>query len=129
MKTIAKMILGRFSKRYDYNVDYLTELADCGPCLQLVTNMAREAKVDETTLKSILHDDQENLSDEVRLAMRFANAVIDQARVETAETSETVVQQWGKAALTDMSLAVTFGTFFPMLKRGLGHAQSCESVI
>ena len=167
MKTFAKMILGRFSRRYDYDVSYLHELAevspgafvrylmiaplgqyrkaapidayfaakmvatrraDCGTCLKLVAKMAREANVDQTTVMSVLRDEPDGVSDDVQLAMRFANAVIDQDAVEVAETHQAIVERWGKAAATDMSLAVTFGTFFPMLKRGLGHAQSCEPI-
>ena len=168
MKVIAKWLLRGFSRRYDYDVSYLYELAevspgafmrylliaplsqyrrtapadahyaakivatrraDCGPCLQLVANMAREAGVDEELLAAILHDTPDHLNDNVRLAMRYADAVIDQNAVEVAETRDLVEATWGKAAVTDMSLAVTFGTFFPMLKRGLGHAQGCQKTM
>lgn len=167
MKSIAKLLLGRFSRRYEYDVSYLHELAevspgafvrylmsaplaqyrktapvdayfaakmvatrraDCGPCLRLVTNMAREAKIDEATLESVLRNQPDGLNENVQLAMRFATAVIDQDAVEVTETHDLIVKRWGQAAITDMSLAVTFGTFFPMLKRGLGHAQSCEPI-
>ena len=167
MKTIAKMILGRFSRRYDYDVNYLYEIADsspggfirylmmaplgqyrkaapvdayfaakitatrradCGPCLNLVAKMAREAKVDQATVMSVLRDEPTCVSDDVQLAMRYANAVIDQDAVMVVETHQAIIERWGKAAATDMSLAVTFGTFYPMFKRGLGHAQSCQPI-
>ena len=167
MKSIAQLILGRFSRRYDYDVSYLHEIAesnpgaflrylmiaplgqyrkaapvdayfaakmvatmraDCGPCLNLVANMAREANVDKATVMSVLRDESDGVSDDVQLAMRYANAVIDQDAVRVTETHQAIVERWGKAAVTDMSLAVTFGTFYPMFKRGLGHAQSCEPI-
>jgi len=167
-KRIAKLILGRFSRRYDYDLNYIYELAevtpgaavgwlllsplskyrkvapveayfaaklvatqrsDCGPCVKLVYNLAREANVDKDTLRAILLDDQEHFSDDVRLATKFANAVIDQSALEISELSETIVSRWGKAAQTDMAVAVAFGMFYPTFKRGLGHAQSCEPVI
>lgn len=167
MKTFAKLILGRFSRRYEYDVSYLHELAevspgaflrylmiaplgqyrktapidayfaakmvattraDCGPCLNLVVKMAREAKVDEATVSSVLRGEADEANDDVQLAVRYANAVIDQDAVVVAETHELIVHRWGQAAITDMSLAVTFGTFYPMLKRGLGHAKSCQPI-
>ncbi len=167
-RAFAKLILRRFSRRYEYDVTYLQEMAhvapgaffsylltapltryrkaapkdayytaklvatrrfDCGPCLRLVVNMAREAGVDESTLRSVLGGNEEQVSDGVRLAMRYANAVIDQSAAELAELGETVASRWGQAAVTDLALAVAFGAFFPTMKRGLGYAQSCEPVL
>ena len=102
--------------------------ADCGPCLKLVVNMAREAGVAESTLISILSEDDQ-VSESVRLGMEFAAAVTDRSAVELAELKQSVIEQWGRAALADLSLAVAFGAFFPTLKRGLGHAESCQPVL
>lgn len=167
MKWIANLVLPRFSRRYQYDMTYMHEMAenapgaffgllltapvaqyrkaapkevyfaaklvstrraDCGPCLKLVVNMAREAGVAESTLISILSEDDQ-VSDHVRLGMDFATAVIDQSAVELAGLKQSVIDQWGRAALTDLSLAVAFGAFFPTLKRGLGHAESCQPVL
>lgn len=84
-------------RRLHFFLALLPRNGPTAPCLQLVTNIAREAKADETTLQSILCNDQENVSGNVRLAMRFANAVIDQAIVEIAKTSDSVVQRWGRS--------------------------------
>ena len=151
MNTLAKLLLGRFSRRYDYDVRYLYELAqqspgafrrylliaplaqyrkaapasayyaakmvatrraDCGPCLNLVVQMAREDHVDEPKLQAILNEELNLLDDDTRLAVRYAGAVIDQAELELLEIRQTMIDRWGQAAAAEMSLAVTFGTFF-----------------
>lgn len=167
MKWIANLVLPRYSRRYQYDMTYMHEMAedapgaflgllvtapaaqyrkaapkeayfaaklvstrqaDCGPCLKLVVNMAREAGVAEATLIAILSADDQ-VSDTVRLGMDFAAAVIDRSAVELADLKQSVIDQWGRAALIDLSLAVAFGAFFPTLKRGLGHAESCQPVL
>ncbi len=168
MKTFAKWALSGFSKRYDYDVSYLHEMAavtpsafmkyllatplsqhcsaapkdaylaaklvatrraDCGSCLQLVVNMAREAGMDDATLRAVIIGDVDQVANDIKLAMQYAEAVIDQSAVQVTGLGGQVVSRWGQSGRTDLALAITFGSFFPTLKRGLGHAESCEPVL
>lgn len=103
-----------------------TMRADCGPCLQLVAKMAQEAGVGADTLLPALGKGQG--SPEVALAVRFADAVIDDA-ADLPEVMEAVRARFGKQAQAGLATAVVAGQFYPLLKRGLGHAQSCAPVM
>lgn len=100
--------------------------ADCGPCLQLVTRMAQEAGVGTDTLLPVLGKGAG--SPEVSLALRFADAVIDDAP-ELPEVTEAVRARFGERGQAGLAAAVVAGHFYPLLKRGLGHAQSCAPVM
>ncbi|MEM9620373.1 MAG: hypothetical protein AAF993_01905 [Pseudomonadota bacterium] len=97
---------------------------DCGPCVQLVINMAREAGVNEQTLLDVLAEDDGLLSEDALLAVQFSRGVL--AGVADPDVAAAVTRRWGQGALVDLSLAVAFGGFYPVLKRGLGYAQSCS---
>ncbi|MCG8415540.1 MAG: hypothetical protein MI746_15095 [Pseudomonadales bacterium] len=106
-----------------------TKHFDCGPCLNLVINMAREVKLDDKTIHAALTEDVSALSDEEALAVRYANAVINQDAVALKDSEMQIVDQWGEKALTDFAIGVAFAAFYPILRRGLGHAHSCEPVM
>lgn len=100
--------------------------ADCGPCLQLVARMAQEAGVGSATLLPALG--KGTGSTEVMLAVRFADAVIDDAP-DLPEVMEAVRARFGKEGQAGLAAAVVAGHFYPLLKRGLGHARSCAPVM
>lgn len=100
--------------------------ADCGPCLQLVIKMAQEAGVGTDTLLPALGKGAG--SPEVALAVRFADAVIDDAP-DQPEVTEAVRARFGRQGQAGLAVAVVAGHFYPLLKRGLGHAQSCAPVM
>ncbi len=103
--------------------------ADCGPCVRLVCNMAAEAGVDRQLLLHVLRGDDDALPDDVRDAVRFAHAVVDQNHETLNGTREAIHNRWGEGGVADLSLAIAFGGFFPTMKRGLGDAQACEPIV
>lgn len=100
---------------------------DCGPCTQLVVNMAREAGVAGDQLTAVLTRDEAAMSAATRLGWRFATAVCERLESED-EAREAVRQAWGDAGLIDLSLAVAVGRVYPMTKAGLGFAKECRMV-
>ena len=111
-----------------------TRRSDCGPCLRLVYNMAKEAGIDEAVLRAALQDDvtalnDRNQAEEVDLAIRYANAVLDHDLITVAEVGEAILSRWGRPTLNEIAGAIAFGQFFPTFKRGLLHAQACEPVL
>ena len=111
-----------------------TRRSDCGPCLRLVYNMAKEAGIDEAVLRAALQDNVTGLNDrvqaeEVGLAVRYANAVLDQDLPTVGELGEAILDRWGRPTLNEIAGAIAFGQFFPTFKRGLLHAQACEPVL
>lgn len=106
-------------------VGALTE--DCGPCTQLVVNMAREARVPAAQLEAVLARDPSAMAPETELAWRFASAVARRTDDEDA-AREAVRARWGDAGVVDLSVALAVGRVFPMTKAGMGFAKECRLV-
>ena len=167
-KAIASYLLSDFANQYDYDVNYLENMAnvspgafyryllctplsryrkkaplrlymlvkmvatrhlDCGPCLNLSINMAREVKLDDKTIHAALTGNSNALSENDALAMQYANAVMEQDDAALKDAEMRIVGQWGEAALIDFAIAAAFAAFYPILRRGLGQAHSCEPVL
>ena len=106
-------------------VGALTE--DCGPCVQLVVDMAREAGMSEKCIAAVLRRDLSAMDPETALGFRFADAIVRRAP-EAEDARELVREQWGEVAVIDLTLGTQIGRVFPMIKTGLGHGQSCQRV-
>ena len=167
-KSIANYLLADFSKRYDYDVGYIENMAeispgafyryllctplssyrktvpakpyllakivatrhfDCGPCLKLAINMAKESGLDDRKIDAALSDIPELLSADEYLATQYARAVVEQDAALLVELEGQIISRWGEAALTDFAIAIAFAAFYPILRRGLGHAHSCEPIL
>lgn len=100
---------------------------DCGPCVQLVVAMAREAGMSVDTIAAVLAGETETLDADVRLGAAFARALVERG-VELAERREAVRARWGDKGVLDLVLAVQIGRIFPMVKVGLGHGEACRLV-
>lgn len=100
---------------------------DCGPCTQLVVNLAREQRVAEGELRAVLERDVERMGPDTRLGFRFAAAIIGRTGDEDAARDE-VRARWGEAGVVDLTLAFAVGRVFPMTKAGMGYAHECRLV-
>ena len=96
---------------------------DCGPCAQLVVNMALAEDVAPAVLQAVAEGRQGAMTDDVALAYRYARAVID--RAPSDEVIDAVVARWGRLGLISLAFAVTTARFYPMLKYALGHGKAC----
>lgn len=106
-----------------------TKHFDCGPCLRLVINMAREAGMEDKLIHAALMGNESDLPQDMVLGMRYATAVVQKESTTLLEQEAQIVERWGEAALNEMAVAVAFAAFFPILRRGVGHAHSCEPVL
>ena len=102
---------------------------DCGPCARLVCNMALEAGVPRALLVDLLSDAEAELPPEIQQVVAFARAVVEQQPLQAEAPRQAIVRRWGEGALTDLSLAIAYGGFYPTLKRGLGQAEACAPVL
>lgn len=99
---------------------------DCGPCVQINVDMAREAGVDDAVIAAILANDEPAMGEAASCALRFARAIL---RRETAEAERDVVRAaWGDRGVVDLVIAVQIARLPPMLKAGLGHARACARI-
>ncbi len=102
-------------------------LADCGPCVGLVTAMGLEAGVPESILRAILEGRPEDLPEACALAYRYAGAMLGSEAV-LPELCREIELRFGRRGLWDLACAVAWGQFYPVLKRGLGRAESCSLI-
>lgn len=103
-----------------------TRDGDCGPCLQLVVNMALEQGADAQALRAILQGSQEETG-VTGLGYRFALAAINDGP-ELDTLRGVIGERYGERALVSLSIAAATGRAWPVIKRGLGHGQVCRAV-
>jgi alkylhydroperoxidase family enzyme len=102
-------------------------IEDCGPCVQLVVNMAREAKVPAADIAGVLRGDASGMNADAALGYRFAEAVAHRLPHED-EARDAVRAAWGDKGVIDLSLALAISRVFPMTKAGMGYAKTCRRV-
>ncbi|MEQ1506234.1 MAG: hypothetical protein ABMB14_28645, partial [Myxococcota bacterium] len=100
---------------------------DCGPCTQLVVNMAREAGVPAAQIEAVLARDPARMSADTALGYRFAAAVAVRDPDEDP-ARDAVKAAWGDAGVVDLSLGLAVGRVYPMTKAGLGFARECRLI-
>jgi hypothetical protein len=101
--------------------------ADCGPCVQLGVTLATREGVPVATLRALLADDLEAVSEETRVAFLYARHSL--RRTPEAEAlREQVLRRYGRRVLSRLAHHVTLVHSYPVLKSLLGHARSCTRV-
>jgi alkylhydroperoxidase family enzyme len=99
---------------------------DCGPCVQIVVDMAREAGVPDVDIAAVLSRDIAAMSEAARIGFQFADRV---ARREDAdEFREEARGHWGDKGVIDLTFALQVSRLYPMTKAGLGYAKECVRV-
>lgn len=100
---------------------------DCGPCTQLVTDMARGEGMPDDQIVAVLSGNEAIMTKPVALAFRFVRAMTDNAP-ELGVLREDVRRQWGDKGVVDLTFAAQMTRIYPMVKAGLGFAVSCRQV-
>jgi hypothetical protein len=100
---------------------------DCGPCTQLVVDMALEAGMAKDQIEAVLRRNPRAMNDATTLGFRFADAVVRRS-TDDDEFRDAVRAQWGEKGVIDLTLALQLGRMFPMVKAGLGYAKECRRV-
>lgn len=100
--------------------------ADCGSCLRLVITMAVEAGVPAGVVEAMLTHGA-GVPGDMALAMRYAGAVLANDP-DLPGIIAACERQWGRQGVAGLAAAVVSGSFYPVLKRGLGHGNSCAPV-
>ena len=98
---------------------------DCGTCVQIAVNVARQEGMSAEALKHVLADDPASLGEALGDVYRFAKAVVER-NGEDGELRESIRRRYGERALIELSWAIATARVFPTLKRGMGYATSCS---
>jgi hypothetical protein len=98
---------------------------DCGPCVQIASDIAIEQGMNGEIIKALLSgaptEATAQLGFDYGRALLAGSDNLDQLR-------ETIGNRWGKTALIALSLRAMTARNFPVLKRALGHAKTCQRV-
>lgn len=99
---------------------------DCGPCAQLVMDMALEAGANADHLGRCV---QGNAADAatVGLGFRFAQAAINDLP-DASDLREEIVARHGEKASVAAAYAAATSRVYPVLKRALGHGSACSAL-
>ncbi len=100
---------------------------DCGPCVQLVCNMAIEAEIHPRIIAAVAAADLAVLDDDCVLALQFTESVL--ARNPVADTlRERVRRRWGEDGLISLAMTISTTRVYPGVKYALGYGHSCSRV-
>ncbi|HEY4125947.1 MAG TPA: hypothetical protein VGM36_15100 [Rhizomicrobium sp.] len=98
---------------------------DCGPCVQIASDIAMEQGTKGEIIKQLLSgaptDADAQLGFDYGRALLLASPDLDALR-------ETIEKRWGKRALMELTLRTMTARNFPVLKRAMGHAKTCQRV-
>ena len=124
--------LDRYRKRTPVDAHMAAKLRgalneDCGPCVQLTVDMARESGVASDQIEAVLTGDRAAMSPDTALGYRFASAIMARSSDEEA-AREAVRSAYGDAAVIELTLATQVTRLFPMIKAGLGYGQRCGRI-
>ena len=99
---------------------------DCGPCLQITVNLAKQQGVDTELIRAVLDEDAAKLSREIADVCDFTKSVL--ACNDDSTLRDALCTRYGERGLIELSFAIASGRIPPTVKRVLGHATSCSKV-
>jgi len=99
---------------------------DCGPCTQLIAQMAQERGMASDLIEAVLTHNTVAMTPSIALAYRYGEAVLGRAAAE--DLREEVRARWGEKGVIDLALAMLAGRLFPIAKSALGYDRQCRYV-
>ena len=100
---------------------------DCGTCVQIGINLAKADGVSSEILTAVINRTPDELPPPLRDVVLFTEAVVTSDPAAN-ELRSRVEGHYGQAGLVELALAIASSRFFPIVKRSLGYATSCELV-
>ncbi len=100
---------------------------DCGPCTQLITDMAIQASVKPQHVKAIISRDQKKLSSETWLVIQFTEAVLAH-NPEIDHLRQSIIDLWGMDGLISIAFSISTSRVYPALKYALGYGKECQLI-
>ena len=101
---------------------------DCGPCSQLVANMALAAGLSQAIVRAIIEQDLAALPADIALVVQFTERVL--AHDPQADAlRDNIVALWGSQGLIAVSFAISAYRVYPALKYSLGYGKACQRIL
>lgn len=98
---------------------------DCGPCVQIASDIAMEQGVPGEIIEALLSGTPTDA--DAQLGFDYGRALLGGTE-KLGDLRETIENKWGKTALMALSLRAMTARNFPVLKRAMGHAKTCQRV-
>lgn len=102
---------------------------DCGPCVQISTDIAAASGVAPEVLRAILAGDETGMGEAAALTWRFARASLARDMAAADPLRDEIVARWGEAGLAAIALQITTARMYPTLKYALGYGKACSKVV
>lgn len=100
---------------------------DCGPCTQLVVDMAIEEHVAPETIRAIIDSDIDRLPEEVALVVKFTELVL--AHDASADPlRQNIIDRWGKDGLIAIAFCISSSRVYPAFKYAMGYGKACSRI-
>ncbi|TMP27606.1 hypothetical protein CWB99_14215 [Pseudoalteromonas rubra] len=101
---------------------------DCGPCTQLLVNMALEAAVPAAQVSAIVNKELAALPDELAQIVEFTDLVL--AHDPSADDIRPHIRaMWGDQGLIAIAFSISSCRVYPALKYTLGYGKACSRVV
>jgi len=97
---------------------------DCGPCSQLVIDMAQRRGVEPAVLRALAAKDYAALPEDVALTARFAQASLRRAP-EADDLRAEILRRFGRRGLLSIAFAMVNARVYPTLKYAMGYGHAC----
>ena len=112
-----------------YHVARITAVRheDCGTCVQMEVNLARQAGVAPEVLRAAALGSPDELPGDLHEVAAFALAVVT-ASEETEVLRAPLLDRYGEAGIIELALGIATCRVFPATKRALGYATACHLV-
>jgi hypothetical protein len=101
---------------------------DCGPCTQLVVGMAEKRGVPIATLRAIMADEENAMTENAALGYSFAKAVLARDIQSAERLRKRVVERFGERGAVTLAFVIASSRVFPTVKYALGHGHACTRV-
>lgn len=102
-----------------------TRREDCGPCAQLVLDLALEDGVPAAALRALIAGDVAAMPEDMGLAWRYAEAALARGP-ELDRHAQRLAERHGPGVVAEVALVLSVARCFPTLKYALGHGHSCQ---
>ena len=101
---------------------------DCGPCTQLIVNMALEAKVSPDIVRAIIDKDLNSLPEDIALVVQFTELVLTH-NPEADDLRNKILLLWGTKGLIAIGYGISSSRVYPALKYTLGYGKACSRIM
>ncbi|RMF58298.1 MAG: hypothetical protein D6746_09920 [Bacteroidetes bacterium] len=101
--------------------------ADCGDCVQIAVNQARQAGIAPEHVRSILENRPETLPVALTEPLAFARAIIHRDE-DPGLHRERLRSRYGDLGLIELGYALAAGSVYPVIRRTLGYDTACRLI-